>query len=139
MNPFPDRAGFHSLSLRGVRVPIVIDLPLGEHTPAGILARIGGEIGFLLESGKGGRYSYIGGGGGRIWRSSGDKCTISGDDPMTATGDPFELLRDLMKRETTIANPLLRNFSGGLVGYLAYDMARHIERLPELAIDDLHL
>ncbi|MDB5036388.1 MAG: Anthranilate synthase [Chlorobi bacterium] len=139
MNPLPDRAGFLAVATPGLRVPVVMDLPLGEQTPAGILARIGGETGFLLESGKGGRYSYIGGAAGRIWRSAGTHCAISGDDPMTATGDPFEFLRDAMRRENAVANPLLRNFSGGLVGYLAYDMARHIERLPELAIDDLHL
>ncbi|EUA08745.1 anthranilate synthase component I family protein [Mycobacterium xenopi 4042] len=29
--------------------------------------------------------------------------------------------------------------SGGMVGFFAYDLVRRLERLPELAVDDLHL
>ncbi len=30
-------------------------------------------------------------------------------------------------------------FAGGLIGYLSYDFGRHLEQLPHLAVDDLHL
>ena len=30
-------------------------------------------------------------------------------------------------------------FAGGLIGYLGYDFGRHLEQLPHLAVDDLHL
>ncbi|MFJ4133751.1 aminodeoxychorismate synthase component I [Pseudomonas cyclaminis] len=30
-------------------------------------------------------------------------------------------------------------FAGGLIGYLSYDFGRHLEQLPDLAVDDLHL
>ena len=30
-------------------------------------------------------------------------------------------------------------FAGGLIGYLSYDFGRHLEHMPHLAVDDLHL
>src|SRR5450830_1438712 len=30
-------------------------------------------------------------------------------------------------------------FAGGLIGYLSYDFGRHLEQLPQRAVDDLHL
>ncbi|KTC37222.1 aminodeoxychorismate synthase component I [Pseudomonas sp. ABAC21] len=30
-------------------------------------------------------------------------------------------------------------FAGGLIGYLSYDFGRHLEQMPQLAADDLHL
>ncbi len=30
-------------------------------------------------------------------------------------------------------------FAGGLIGYLSYDFGRHLEQMPQLAVDDLHL
>ncbi|WP_455930280.1 aminodeoxychorismate synthase component I [Pseudomonas fluorescens] len=30
-------------------------------------------------------------------------------------------------------------FAGGLIGYLSYDFGRHLEQLPDWAVDDLHL
>ena len=35
--------------------------------------------------------------------------------------------------------PGLPPLSGGMVGFFAYDLVRRLERLPELAVDDLHL
>ncbi|WP_263142807.1 aminodeoxychorismate synthase component I [Pseudomonas sp. RIT-PI-AD] len=35
--------------------------------------------------------------------------------------------------------PLDLPFAGGLIGYLSYDFGRRLERLPALAVDDLHL
>ena len=43
---------------------------------------------------------------------------------------------ELLKTEPV---PGLPPLSGGLVGFFAYDMVRRLERLPELAVDDLKL
>ena len=45
--------------------------------------------------------------------------------------DPFEHLQTCCKASGRGGSRLPR-FSGGLVGYLGYDMVRFIERLPEL-------
>ncbi|MCH7485285.1 MAG: aminodeoxychorismate synthase component I [Chloroflexi bacterium] len=47
-------------------------------------------------------------------------------------GDPFDVLRELLAE--------FRNARGGAaVGYLGYGLKRHLERLPDTAVDDLRL
>lgn len=50
--------------------------------------------------------------------------------------DPFELLRSSMLKKAGGAVDGLP-FSGGAVGYFAYDLARRFEVLPSVAVDDL--
>ncbi|HEY5638929.1 MAG TPA: aminodeoxychorismate synthase component I [Dehalococcoidia bacterium] len=47
------------------------------------------------------------------------------------TESPFAVLRDLLRQH--------RGRSGGAAGYLAYDLKRHVERLPDTATNDLGL
>jgi anthranilate synthase component 1 len=54
-------------------------------------------------------------------------------------GDPLDALRRLLADFTPVAVPGLPRFQGGAVGYLAYDMVRHMERLPRSTRDDLGL
>ena len=54
-------------------------------------------------------------------------------------GDPLEALRGLLKGFHPVTVPGLPRFQGGAVGYLAYDMVRHMERLPRSTRDDLGL
>jgi para-aminobenzoate synthetase component I len=57
-----------------------------------------------------------------------------------AQGDPFSLLRRELARAGTAAAPTSADlpFAGGALGYLGYDLARRIERLPSIAQDDRH-
>lgn len=66
----------------------------------------------------------------------------------SAQTDPFAKLRSILGkyRLTDGADssqgtcPLPSGmFRGGWIGYFAYELGRHIERLPEKAVDDLHL
>jgi anthranilate synthase component I len=54
-------------------------------------------------------------------------------------GDPLEALRRLLADFKPVTVPGLPRFQGGAVGYLAYDMVRHMERLPRTTRDDLKL
>jgi anthranilate synthase component 1 len=54
-------------------------------------------------------------------------------------GNPLDALRGLLRRFTPVTVPGLPRFQGGAVGYLAYDMVRHMERLPDRTLDDLRL
>jgi anthranilate synthase component 1 len=54
-------------------------------------------------------------------------------------GNPLDSLRRLLGRFQPVTVPGLPRFQGGAVGYLAYDMVRHMERLPATAHDDLGL
>ena len=53
----------------------------------------------------------------------------------------MEALRATMDLLSTqgSALPGMPPLSGGMVGFYAYDFVRRLERLPELAVDDLHL
>lgn len=55
--------------------------------------------------------------------------------------DPFDLLRDLLRTHEPVApDPSLDlPFAGGAIGWVGYDLARRIERLPATAADPLGL
>ncbi len=103
---------------------------------------------FLLESVTGGeqiaRYSYIGfaptlvlrtkGRAARIWeRDSGWRAF---EIPPHQT--PLDIARALLRCHPYQASPALPRFTGGLVGYLGYDLVRFFERLPDAPPDDLN-
>jgi para-aminobenzoate synthetase component 1 len=51
-------------------------------------------------------------------------------------GDPFAVLADHLTRYSVEPAPDLPPFQTGAAGYFAYDLARHLERLPPHRIDD---
>src|SRR5437867_5698198 len=54
-------------------------------------------------------------------------------------GDPLPAVRELLGQFEPVPVPGLPRFQGGAVGYLAYDMVHHMERLPRTTEDDLNL
>jgi para-aminobenzoate synthetase component I len=58
-------------------------------------------------------------------------------DIRIVAGDPFRVLRDMLKPYAT--HPGDTPFAGGAIGYFGYDLGRRIERLPESAADREHL
>lgn len=66
----------------------------------------------------------------------------------TLTVEPDESGNDFLQRlrknltqlgEAAIPQGFELPFAGGLMGYLSYDFGRHLEHMPHLAADDLHL
>jgi para-aminobenzoate synthetase component 1 len=58
--------------------------------------------------------------------------------------DPFPQLQRALGRyrldeEERIDLPLAGTFCGGWIGYFSYELGRYIERLPQKAVDDLHM
>ena len=51
-------------------------------------------------------------------------------------GDPFAALAERLARYPVESEPDLPPFQTGAAGYFAYDLARHLERLPAHRIDD---
>ena len=70
--------------------------------------------------------------GQAVWLGTVPQDAPTGGDPLRALHETLELL-------ATAALPGLPPLSGGMVGFFAYDLVRRLERLPELAVDDLHL
>jgi anthranilate synthase component I len=104
---------------------------------------------FLLESIEGGaargRYSIIGMQPDLIWRCRGGKAEINRHAraaPHAFVAEPLPVLASLraLIAETRLDVPAhLPPMTGGLVGYLGYDMVRLMERLPEKNLDRMNL
>jgi anthranilate synthase component 1 len=102
-------------------------------------------FGFLLESVVGGetwaRYTFLGSRPREAWRvmPSGamQRWTREhGWGPLEPVDDPFAALNQRLADLRVNVSPDLPRFVGGAVGYLGYDMVRHIERLPNPPSDD---
>ena len=143
----PDFDEFCVLAQQGNMVPVYREILADLETPVSAFLKIddGGDA-FLLESFEGaekwGRYSFLGIAPKLVLRSKGHEVSVG---PPAAPGrsrqvsDPFAELEALLGRYRPVAVKGLPRFSGGLVGYLGYDLVRFFERLPEQAADDLGL
>ncbi|HEY8489784.1 MAG TPA: aminodeoxychorismate synthase component I [Dehalococcoidia bacterium] len=85
-----------------------------------------------------GRWSLLGSDPFLVLRARGRRVEIEeGSRRHALDADPFDVLRDLLRRHRTPPPPGGLPFAGGAVGYLAYDLNRLLERLPARAQDDL--
>jgi anthranilate synthase component I len=118
-------------------IPVVRELPADLETPVSIYLRLMGQgPSFLLESVTGGeqvaRYSFIGLNPSRAFILRGDELeqrSLQGEATRTVLHgqNPLDILRVEMARYRPAHLPGLPRFSGGLVGYLGYEAARHFE------------
>lgn len=94
-----------------------------------------------IDSGKLGRYSFMGSDPFLILRSKGEQISLissNGEEEKTR-GNPFDLVGKLLETYSLDAHPAGIPFVGGTVGYFSYDLCHFIEHLPSTAIDDLSL
>ncbi len=95
---------------------------------------------FLYESleslGKRGRYSFIGAHPFQIFKSQSDTMTIQSNGIVThQKGNPVSVLRELLNQHKNY--PAIAPFSGGAVGYMAYDMIPFFEKVAHTNPDEL--
>jgi anthranilate synthase component 1 len=142
----PDREEFARLAAEYPVVPVTRRVLADGETPVGIYRKLAGGPGtFLLESAEHGqswsRYSFIGV-RSQATLTERDGSAVWLDDPppgVPLSGNPLDVLRACAKALRSPRLPGMPPLTGGLVGYLAYDFVRRIERLPSKAVDDLHL
>lgn len=101
---------------------------------------------FVLESGKDGRYTYLGLEPVSVLKGKGEQAEITGigmGGATTTSGSPLEVIEHWMKpfkapsaQELSEASAALPPFLGGCVGFLGYDVVRFLESLPESAEDN---
>ena len=92
---------------------------------------------FVLESAAGGRFSFLGSNPYAVLLARGRRISLwRGGRERSWEGDPFDALRELLAERPVESDPDLP-FPGGVVGAFGYDLARHLERLPRRAQDDL--
>ncbi len=127
-----------------ILVPIARRLSADLLTPvsAFLALRRNATYPFLLESVEGGeqvaRYSFIGRNPYRTVEVKGTHVTVTTDEGTSASdGDFFETMRGFLTSHVEVRPPDLPRFTGGAVGFLAYDAVRLVEHLPDAPPDDL--
>jgi len=120
-------------------------------TPVGAYMKLaaGQPNAFLLESIEGGaarsRYSIIGMAPDLVWRCRGGRAELNRNARaaphafVPEPAGPLESLRAIINASRMDIPDHLPPMLGGLVGYLGYDMVRHMERLPDKNRDELGL
>src|ERR1700691_573176 len=140
----PARAEFLQLAATHSLVPVYRTLTADLETPVSAFLRLASDEpqSFLLESVEGGekvgRYTFIGVRPYRTILSRGSSISINErGKSRSVEGDVFALLKQLLAGQKPAHISGLPPFTSGAVGFFAYDVVRQIERLPELAEDDL--
>ncbi len=128
-------------------VPVTRRLLADSETAVGIYRKLAGNRPgtVLLESAEQGkrwaRYSFVGVRSAGVLTERDGRTEWLGDAVPGLTDDlpkdPLDAVRTLARRMRTPRVPGLPPLTGGLVGYLGYDVVRRLERLPETSVDDL--
>ena len=141
------RDEFRALAAEHRVVPVTRKVLADSETPLSAYRKLAADRPgtFLLESAENGRswsrWSFIGAGAPSALTVRDGEAVWLGATPDGAPsgGDPLEALRTTMELLSTGPLAGMPPLSGGLVGFFAYDFVRRLERLPELAVDDLGL
>ncbi len=155
INTRPEQRDFTALAKVHTLLPVYRTVTADLETPVSAFLRIanGEPEAFLLESVEGGervgRYTFIGiepyrrmvARGRRIVvterQTIGDRGVARQADPRSFEGDIFQELKAALGGHRPATLPGLPPFTAGAVGFFSYDVVRQIERLPELAADEL--
>src|SRR3989338_636716 len=135
----PNKKEFLKLAQNGNVIPVYEEFLADTETPVSAFLKVSRNepYAFLLESVEGeekiARYSFVGVRPRYVWKSRGrhfekiqGKKVIGGQ-----MNDPFYEIEKLLKGYRFIASADLPRFQVGLVGYLAYDLVRFCERIPD--------
>jgi anthranilate synthase component 1 len=135
---FPSREEFAALAAEGRRViPVTRTLLADAVTPVGLYATLAADRPgtFLLESAEHGRswsrFSFVGAASVAALSEIDGAATWIGTPPdgLPTGGDPLEVLRKTLAGLHTQPLDGLPPLTGGMVGYLGYDIVRRLERI----------
>ncbi|MFP4056102.1 MAG: anthranilate synthase component I [Candidatus Brocadiia bacterium] len=140
---FPE---FQRLARTANVIPVYRQLLADTLTPVSAFQKLDvADHGFLLESVTGGerigRYSFLGGGPPAILRARDHRVEIVRGQAVKQyeSADPLGEVEQLLAHTHPARLPDLEAFTGGVVGYLGYDVVRYVEDLPHAPSDDLGL
>ncbi|WP_165989855.1 anthranilate synthase component I [Streptomyces sp. YIM 98790] len=142
-----DRESFRVLAKDRRVIPVTRRLLADGDTPIALYRKLAGERPgtFLLESAENGatwsRYSFVGVRSAAALTVRDGRAHWLGTPPagVPVDGDPLHALRRTVEVLHTPRDPGLPPFTGGMVGYLGYDVVRRLERIGDSARDDLGL
>ena len=149
----PNLAEFRKLAQTRRVIPVFRKLLADGETALGLYRKLANERAgtFLLESAEHGRswsrYSFVGVASSAMLSERDGQALWSGKVPqgVPESGDPISALRETLDVLYTsgvnegITTDELPPLTGGVVGYLGYDIVRRLEKLPNDTIDLLQL
>jgi anthranilate synthase component 1 len=134
----PDLKSFRELAKKGNIIPVYKEIFSDTETPVSAFLKLKESPSFLLESVVGGekwaRYSFLGLKPAKVIKGWGGRLEVKekGKRPVIIqTGNPIDFIEETMAGFHAVEVEGLPRFSGGLVGYLGYDIVRFIEELPD--------
>ncbi len=136
---------FCSLATQGNLIPIFREILADFDTPVSAFSKINmGSHAFLFESIEGGenwaRYSFLGSQPSVVfWEEGGEVITQQGrkQTRVPLKDNPLDHIQEAMANYQPVDVPGLPRFVGGAVGFLAYDVVRSFESIPEYPKDTL--
>lgn len=149
----PNLESFRNLAQNRRVIPVFRKLLADGETALGLYRKLADERAgtFLLESAEHGRswsrYSFVGVASSAMLSERNGQALWSGKVPqgVPSTGDPITALRETLDLLFTpgvnegITAEDLPPLTGGVVGYLGYDIVRRLEKLPDETQDVLEL
>ena len=149
----PNLEDFRNLAQTRRVIPVFRKLLADGETALGLYRKLADERAgtFLLESAEHGRswsrYSFVGVASSAMLSERNGQALWSGKVPqgVPSSGDPIAALRETLDVLFTpgvnqgITNEELPPLTGGVVGYLGYDIVRRLEKLPNETQDVLEL
>ncbi|MFK0289629.1 anthranilate synthase component I [Streptomyces sp. NPDC090442] len=147
----PDLDTFRTLAKDRRVIPVTRRLLADGDTPVGLYRKLAGERPgtFLLESAENGRtwsrYSFVGVRSAATLTARDGQAHWLGTPPVgvPTDGDPLAALRATVETLHTphdlVEGEGLPPFTGGMVGYLGYDVVRRLEKVGQHTVDDLGL
>src|SRR6185312_3202826 len=142
----PDYKEFARLAREATLVPVAKSVAADLLTPVSAFLAVAAKEpdACLLESVERGeqigRFTFVGARPYMQIRARGHEITIQrGKRKQTFTGNVFEVLKEQLRKHRPASVPGLPPFTGGAVGYFAYDVVRNLENIGEHAKDDLSI
>lgn len=131
----PSLHEMEALAKEYTRIPICMELYADVITPIALLRKFSkvSDKYFLLESVEGGetwgRYSFLGfDPTAQVTCNSGSVTITENDSTRRFDGDPYDILRRFLQDYKAPKFDYLPPFTGGMVGYFAYEMIDYAER-----------
>src|SRR5882672_5216343 len=142
MMMYPTEPEFEELRSQGYNlIPVSREIAADLETPVSAFLKVArADYAFLLESVRGGekwgRYTFLGSEPSMVIRARKNRMDIIRPGrglEVRSVENSFEELRAEVKRFRAPELPNLPRFFGGAVGFLAYDIVRCFEKIPETA------
>ncbi len=141
----PSREEFRALAAGHRVIPVTRRLLADDETPVGVYRKLAGDRPgtFLFESAENGRswsrWSFVGARSRATLTAVDGELVWTGEVPvgLPTGGDPLAALRTVVEELHSERLPGLPPLTGGMVGYLTYDVVRRLERLPQRTTDDM--